>query len=119
VFSCRIGPRSAIYPFAVEAGEDVGDLLNPFAVEAGETVEDLLDEGNSGHFDQLKAALDRQFRAIGITVGDLRALEPTEFFTQGSGLYGGVRVDLADLELREPSPGPAATGGSFSPHGST
>ena len=45
-----------IYPFAVEAGEDVGDLLNPFAVEAGETVEDLLEEGNSGYFDELKAA---------------------------------------------------------------
>ena len=94
-----------IYPFAVEAGEDVGDLLNPFAVEAGETVEDLLEEGNSGYFDELKADLDRQFRAIGITVGDLRALEPTEFFTQGSGLYGGVRVDLPDLELSEPGPG--------------
>ena len=79
-----------IYPFAVEAGDDVGDLL---------------DEGNSGHFDQLKADLDRQFGAIGITVGELRALEPTEFFTQGSGLYGGVRVDLPDLELTEPGPG--------------
>jgi len=95
-----------IYPFAVEAGEGVGDLLNPSAAEAGEAAADLLDERNSGNFDWLKEKLDDQFRAIGITVGDLKALEPTEFFTQGNGLYGGVRVDLPDLELREPAPGP-------------
>jgi hypothetical protein len=82
--------------------------IYPFAVEAGDTVADLLNEGNPGDLDRLKADLDRQFRAIGITVGDLKALEPTEFFTQGSGLYGGVRVDLPDLELRDqlpPGPG--------------
>lgn len=78
--------------------------IYPFAVEADDTVADLLNEANPGDLDRLKANLDRQFRAIGIKVGDLTALEPTEFFTQGSGLYGGVRVDLPDLELKDQLP---------------
>jgi predicted N-acetyltransferase YhbS len=75
--------------------------LYPFAVEESETAGILLDEPKSGSivFDDLRTDLNTQLKDIGIEVGELRALEPTELFAQGSGLYGGVRVSLPDLEF--------------------
>lgn len=90
-----------IYPFAVEADEAVGNLLNDG---------NLLNEPTRKFFDQVKVNLDDQFTDIGITVGELKVLELTEFFTRCSGLYG-IRVDLPDLVFRDQlPPGPGGDG---------
>ncbi|MGD0702856.1 MAG: hypothetical protein ABSA02_23610 [Trebonia sp.] len=76
----------------------------PFAVEA--------DERTAGCLDKLrKKDLDEAFRAIGIEVGEPGLLTSTLFFDPDSGLYGGRRLDLPDIEIRhEPPPG-ASSGG--------
>jgi hypothetical protein len=75
-----------LYPFAVEADEAAGVQLAEWTAD-----NDL--------FDKLRADLDGKLAGIGIHVGGLRFLEPSQFFAQGDGLYGGVRVDLPEIEL--------------------
>jgi hypothetical protein len=84
----------------------------PFAIEASEEVLELLDRQGKKEpgqpFDRLRKELseNKALRAMGIEVGEVGLLMPTQFFAQGSGLYGGVRVDLPEIEFRfEPAPG--------------
>jgi len=64
----------------------------PFAVEANE---------QSCRLDKLrKKDLSEAFNALRLQVSEPKLLAPTEFFAQGPGLYGGVRIDLPDIEFR-------------------
>ena len=76
----------------------------PFAVEANERT--------SGCLDALqKNELDEAFRGIGIEVGEPGLATPTMFFDHDSGLYGGRRVDLPDVEIKyERLPGANSSG---------
>lgn len=82
-------PRSAsiryCYPFAVGTDESsLDDCLRSHGV--------------------IKDDLSGKLMSIGVEVGDVRPLDPTAFFAargSDSGLYGGVRVDLPDIELRQ------------------
>jgi hypothetical protein len=61
--------------------------------------------------DGLKPDLKEALEGVRIHVGEPKPLVPTEFFAQGSGLYGGLRVDLPDIELRYEQPPGTNSGG--------
>jgi hypothetical protein len=73
----------------------------PFAIEASEDTRKLLDhEKKEELFNKLRRKLNKAFKEMRIKVGEVGPLVPTEFFTQGSELYGGVRVDLPEIKFR-------------------
>jgi hypothetical protein len=82
----------------------------PFAVDVKEQARHPLDRWQKEDLDELlkrlRDELNEAFGAIGIRVGELGSLVSTEFFAKGPRLYGGVRVDLPEIEFRfEPPPG--------------
>jgi hypothetical protein len=83
-----------------------------FAIEGSEEALELLDRQGKKEpgqpFDRLRKELSENeaLGAMGIEVGEVGPLMPTEFFALGSGRYGGVRVDLPEIEFGfEPPPG--------------
>lgn len=85
------------YPFAVETDESASDTDERTSLERRLRRHDLV-----------KAELGEKLNSLGLGIKDVRPLDPTAFFAaRGSenGLYGGLRVDLPDIEISSGRPG--------------